>query len=854
MPKFSEDILYSQKESGYSLLSFISKAYASNRLAFHCVQNFMDLKNEKEEEKFHKMFKAIPYNEIDFKNINFHPAFLLMYTYEQSSKLDIKDKNAQYKNDSFNLDDKDDLPPQITSKRIDNTNGDVINGYKIPAFGVTYGKQYQHYFKNIDISTDNPIVTEEAIKAQFMIASMNSKQGENGKKIEFLGQDLYTIYSNNSYTCTVKMMGCAWIQPLMYFQLNNIPMFRGAYLIQKVSHHIEPGNMETTFVGVRMAKQTTKLVDEALFSSENDQVAPQAREIYENTLAEVTNDCKYAFYNPINDVEYPGMPIEDLNLTLTDYEIKYNSTFNSVVTNKSITVQQLLANIVNGEANNQGEIGKQLVAVVLFNRYMHFGKNLTKMFWDSQHELNGNGGNEELNIVKDIFINSPSVLIGKTSTVKKQIPILNEGKPTSNMTQPIELDMHMLKSMDGYCTTRGYDIGGGHTCIKEPLGWWHKAEYLVQHDGNGQWGHVFVSGAFNGAKEHWQEKEKRTVSSDTTNPSENAIGLFEAIKKTISVSQSITCESISMEKDINDRDMFYIVAKPEKAMIDIFDATVNTYYDYFSQCNWIVNNDGKENPVKIRIKAESNATERTVSIARVKGNGDIDNLNAYEELNPFFYTTLKKRYGVIDTNNKNTFKTECKNFNKLTSGDNDWITIANNLLNNKIEPCGGEVNLPIIDGYSWDGSPHQQNQNKPTTPFNDDFSLTDGRSYNFFKNHSGSTSIGKCASYVRQAFQAGGAGDMNDRPMSACVYSKFMEAWGFKRVYEGFSPNSDGYTPQEGDVSVIAGTSAKPHGHIQVFYDNKWYSDYPDNDVYCYNKDQGRPYIVFRWEGKTQTT
>ena len=277
MVNFCGDILYSQKNNGYSLLSFISKAYAVNRFNLHCVQNFMDLKNEQQDEKFHKMFKAIPYNEIDFQNINFHPAFILMYTYEYSSKLDIK--GAEFKNDSFNLDDDDDnLPTQITSKRLE-------NGYKIPAFAVTYGKQYQHYFKNIDVSTDNPIVTEEAIKAQFMIASMNSKNnGENGKKLNFLGQDLYTIYSNNSYTCTVKMMGCAWIQPLMYFQLNNIPMFRGAYLIQKVFHHIEPGNMETTFVGVRMAKQTTKLVDEAVYGMNNDQTAPQqVRNIIENT-------------------------------------------------------------------------------------------------------------------------------------------------------------------------------------------------------------------------------------------------------------------------------------------------------------------------------------------------------------------------------------------------------------------------------------------------------------------------------------------------------------------------------------------------------------------------------------------
>ena len=50
------------------------------------------------------------------------------------------------------------------------------------------------------------------------------------------------------------MMGCAQVQPLMYFQLNNIPMFRGAYLIINVDHDIIPGDMKTTFKGVRINK------------------------------------------------------------------------------------------------------------------------------------------------------------------------------------------------------------------------------------------------------------------------------------------------------------------------------------------------------------------------------------------------------------------------------------------------------------------------------------------------------------------------------------------------------------------------------------------------------------------------
>jgi hypothetical protein len=50
------------------------------------------------------------------------------------------------------------------------------------------------------------------------------------------------------------MMGNAQIQPLMYFQLMNVPMFRGTYMIIKVEHNITQGNMTTVFTGMKMSK------------------------------------------------------------------------------------------------------------------------------------------------------------------------------------------------------------------------------------------------------------------------------------------------------------------------------------------------------------------------------------------------------------------------------------------------------------------------------------------------------------------------------------------------------------------------------------------------------------------------
>ena len=68
------------------------------------------------------------------------------------------------------------------------------------------------------------------------------------------------------------------LQPLMYFQLDNVPFFRGAYLIMGVEHSITPNNMTTSFTGLRQSVNTIPVVDTAttflnIDFSEVDEVA-----------------------------------------------------------------------------------------------------------------------------------------------------------------------------------------------------------------------------------------------------------------------------------------------------------------------------------------------------------------------------------------------------------------------------------------------------------------------------------------------------------------------------------------------------------------------------------------------------
>lgn len=146
----------------------------------------------------------------------------------------------------------------------DLTNEDIVGtmfndaGTVVPAFGVTFAKQNQAYFKNISLTSTSPAITEVGIANTMSIAS---KSGEEIRKTTLFGQDIYKIYGNYAYECSVEMMGCMQIFPPMYFQLNNVPMWKGAYMIQKVTHSIKPGDITTKITGVRQNKYAVPLTD-----------------------------------------------------------------------------------------------------------------------------------------------------------------------------------------------------------------------------------------------------------------------------------------------------------------------------------------------------------------------------------------------------------------------------------------------------------------------------------------------------------------------------------------------------------------------------------------------------------------
>ena len=233
--------------TNFNVLEFIGKLCQDNKLLFRCLPVYDNLYSA---EAFKNIFRPLSlYNGSDKLHRRIGNTYLLMYPYEPSNKLNLlqdKTNDVSYQYDSFNFADSF---GKITDEAANLfKEGD---GENICAFGVTPGAQNQSYFTRVSVGMDNPRVTDFAIRNKFALA----QTGVGGRsEAEGTGQDMYSIYSNRSYDCNVEMLGCANIMPMMYFQLNNVPMFNGAYMITKVEHNIQNNAMTTKFTGTRMSR------------------------------------------------------------------------------------------------------------------------------------------------------------------------------------------------------------------------------------------------------------------------------------------------------------------------------------------------------------------------------------------------------------------------------------------------------------------------------------------------------------------------------------------------------------------------------------------------------------------------
>lgn len=861
-----QHLIQSQQNKDNSLISFLSSVLQKHNLSFVAVNNFFDLNTANNfVDRMNEMFEPISY--LDMKKGDSRQHFVILYKGETSSKLDIE--GSPIVNDSFmlNYDDEKHWPRAITSK-----NG--TNGYPIPAFGVSYGGQYQSYFSDISVGLDSPITTDQGLQAQFNIASMNGKDTENSERSYCVGQDLYTVYANNSYSCKVTMMGCAWIQPLMYFVLNNVPLFRGSYLIQKVNHTITPGNMVTTFEGVRMANTLTPFVKDAILTETDDGNFSGS---FPNSNKEKTsNDCEYIAFN-VEKID-GGCDEETLLKSYAEYGYhnqgsKDNDSHrfdNKKYGGKILdALAQTIRNEAGAETNDFGKLQMQLVATVLYNRWCKNGRDFKKLFTVGQIKYDDTTNEpSDLNyqVARDIFTNTPAVIVGKQTKVYNPVTIYNHGMLSTERTKSVTITLDMLQKMYMYCTPKGYDISNPRPNGKGPTNSkgkqyleanpndWRKQLYLCHHDTSERYGHVFTTG--DGDKSYWEYK----TPTSTNGVGENGLskisnGLVEAVQKTIDNSNVVKYKVTSKIINKNNPNLFIIESSVKEQAKTTYDILLSTYGDYCKSLYWVVNEtnaSSQDYPTSILVETQEKNDVNGTSI-RVATTNSLNSPTitlTKDSVNSVFYRILSKKY----KDNIELFKSDCKGqFGNQTDEE-----IKALLTDNSCVDCSLNGVPTSLSNQKHDDFSNLVTNSKMKLVLSDVCHLnsnTLGNNYKLLVQDRDAKPSQRCCTagpstwYSRGGLKMSSDGWWSPRKVNYVTYENSkqnLKNYGFTPVWHGklsdidkLSPSSTPFKLLPGDIATLYPGDVgdgKKHQHGLMWTGKDWRSDYVQTHANCYSK------------------
>jgi hypothetical protein len=241
------------------LYTYVSKVLRDSNFLLQILPTYIDFNDA---QKALEIFK--PFTDFDsgYSSSPVYACFLANGN-SKTLELDSDERRYYYTNDGFVFENGK-IPADFNS---DDVNESLV------AFRVAFGSENQSFFKGVSLNQQ-----EHKATAEYYRQLSNLVDKRSGVDRVQQGNDLYDLFSTRSYKCGVNGLGNMNIQPLMYFQLDNVPFFRGAYLIMGVEHSITPNNMTTSFTGLRQSVNTIPVVDNAttflnIDFSEVDEVA-----------------------------------------------------------------------------------------------------------------------------------------------------------------------------------------------------------------------------------------------------------------------------------------------------------------------------------------------------------------------------------------------------------------------------------------------------------------------------------------------------------------------------------------------------------------------------------------------------
>ena len=194
--------------------------------------------------------------DVDYRDTS--SKYIAIYAYVPSTHLAMNENvDYRYRDDAFDLRRASDNP--LIESQDGKNDWDKSN--KVVGFNVDIGPQNQQIFKQLDIAQDPGKPTAESEQMLTQMANTYRNRGGTSQSVS-----LYNVYKNRSYRCSIDMLGNAMIQPTMYFNLRNVPLFSGPYMITNVSHRISENGFDTTFEGQRQPFYSIPAIDTLLQS------------------------------------------------------------------------------------------------------------------------------------------------------------------------------------------------------------------------------------------------------------------------------------------------------------------------------------------------------------------------------------------------------------------------------------------------------------------------------------------------------------------------------------------------------------------------------------------------------------
>jgi hypothetical protein len=193
--------------------------------------------------------------DVDYRKSS--PKILCFYTGLPSAYLDLPKNNSKFRSDGFEMRRASENP--LIENQQNKKDWAVSN--RCVGFNVDMGIRNQNVFNSFSVSMDSGKATSESIQTQ-----LNMINQESGRTVATQNISLYDLYKNRSYKCDVGCLGNALLQPMMYFNLRNVPMFYGPYMILDVTHSINPGSFITNFTGIRQGIYDLPAIDNYLQS------------------------------------------------------------------------------------------------------------------------------------------------------------------------------------------------------------------------------------------------------------------------------------------------------------------------------------------------------------------------------------------------------------------------------------------------------------------------------------------------------------------------------------------------------------------------------------------------------------